>query len=82
MNNEKNFLELTGFIKLKTEPIGNERRIIKKNFFSVSISDIKILNVQELPGERKILRKRKFRCLTLIFNFSFNHKCNLVSITS
>ena len=30
MNDEKNFLELTGFIKSKTEPIGNERRIIKK----------------------------------------------------
>ena len=62
MNGEKNFLELTGFIKLKTEPIGNERRIIQKIFFSVSISDIKILNVQELPGERKILRKRTQNC--------------------
>ena len=33
MNDEKNFLELTGFIKSKTEPIGNERRIIKKKKF-------------------------------------------------
>ena len=34
---------------------------------------------QELPCETKILGKRKFRCLTSIFNFSFNHKYNGVT---
>ena len=69
------FLQLIGFIKSRTQPIGD----IKNRFLFSQGLTLTHWMPKELPCEAKILGKHKFRYLTSIFNFSFNHKCNLVS---
>ena len=69
------FLQLIGFIKSRTQPTGD----IKNRFLFSQGLTLTHWMPKELPCEAKILGKHKFRYLTSIFNFSFNHKCNLVS---